>query len=301
MVMRNRWRLLVGLMLASPLLGAADDGSYDIRLQRPFQAGQTFTVSATDSQRTAQRVDLPDGKGSQNLFIRRVLLDADVHIDKADDKETQASVTIRKLTLQTANGEALAERVTPTVLLEPGSELSLVYSGNEGGGTTFKLKNNGALSPEAHTALQQAFQKMAVTDALYGTADKKKVGDSWPINKQALANDRTNPPTVDPSQVSGSTTLKAVRQIYGAPCLQVEGMLTAKDVPVAGMGELRPKEATSTTTFTLSMPVAADKPVLSYTIKAATHIVVAGDPQGTSKLVTTVDSEVAHDTTWVPR
>lgn len=292
-----RHHVLAGLVVfwLGPLALAAQDAGYDIRLQRPFKAGQSFAVSATNTQRTSQGARVPTAAGGPSQFMRRVLLDADVRIDKVDASGTQASVTIRKLELQTDNGDILAGRPAPEVLLSPGTELVMTCAGEQ---TSFARKNKEALSAAALTALQQALQKMAFTDTMYGTTEKRKVGDSWPINTAAVPVDRTNPLSVDPSQISGKVTLKAVRPIFGVESLLVEAVQTTKDLPVGGMA---PKEATSTTTFTLALPVAPDRPLISYTVKVATHIVVTGQPQGTATLETTVDSELSHEATWTPK
>ena len=290
-----RQRLLPALLivLLCPLAAAAaDDATYSIRFRRQFTAEQVFSVSITHSQRSSQRTSRSASNATQTSSVRRVLLDADVHIDKVEEKQTKASVTIRRFELTTSAGDN-GPRPTPATLLSPGTEVLLTYAGDD---TSFSLKNQQGLSPDVLTALRQCFQTMALSDALYGTTEKKKVGDSWPLNTKTLVADRTDPVSLDPSQVSGTTTLKAARQVYGIPCLLLEGTQTTKDAPVVG---ITPKESTANTTFSLTVPEALDKPLVGYSIKILRHIVVAGQPSEDATL--TADLEESHESTWVPK
>ena len=273
---------------------AADD--YEIRLQRPFKAGVSFTVSATDTLRSSETVDLPNGMSNQSSLFRRVTLDADVRIDKVDDQgaPTGAAVVIRRLTVQTGNGSQAA-LVAPKVVLEPGTAVTLTYNGGQ---PVFALKAAAALSDEGVLALQQAFERMGFSDAVYGTKERKKAGESWPLNTSALAGDKTNPQNVDPALISGTVTFKGVRTLAGIACVQIDSTMTAKDYPVQGAAA---KEATMTEVFSAVLPTDGARPVVAWSKRSTTHLVTEEKPLGQGTMRRTVDSEVLHEAAWLPK
>ena len=66
-------------------------------------------------------------------------------------------------------------------------------------------------------------------DDVFGTKEKKKVGDSWKINAKALAESAENDKVeIDPKNVSGKITLAGVVKAGGHKCLEIKGQFTVK-------------------------------------------------------------------------
>jgi len=291
--MRHALSIVSLALLFASASARADDTAYTIKIQRPLKAAQKFTLSATNTLRSAERVELPNGDSNRTALFRRVIIEADVTIDKVDDAgmESSASIVVRKLTLQSSEN-APNGTSTPKSVLEPGSQLTVLFQPN--GQPVFTPKQPGDLSDEATVALQQGFKRMTITDAVYGTTDKKKLNDSWPMNTQAMGGDKTNPQYVDPSKITGSVKLSGVRPLAGIPCIQLDGTMTTKDFQVQGVAA---KDATMTTLFSATLPTDADKPILAWSVRSTTHFVTEDKPLGQGTLRRTVDTEVQHEAT----
>jgi len=66
-------------------------------------------------------------------------------------------------------------------------------------------------------------------DDVFGTKDKKKVGDSWKINAKALAESAGNDKVkIDPKNVTGKISLAGVVKAGGHECLELKGNFTVK-------------------------------------------------------------------------
>jgi hypothetical protein len=286
----------VAMAAAAGMVRAADE-TYDVRIERPLKVGQTYGISTMDSVRSSQSAGTSNSPGTRTSNFRRVLMDADVQIDKVDAKgiETAATVTVKKLTLQADTGNVPADQVPPRAVMDPGTVVTLTYDGNK---RTFTSKKEGAITDDAVTALDRAFQRMTLTDGAYGPKGKKKVGDTWSLNKDALVVDRTNPNTIDPSLTIGVIKLKAARAIAGVNCLQVDVTMVTSGFPIQG---LTPTEASINTNFTLNLPVDTALPVYSWTYKQTKHIVLDQKPAGQATIRTVADAEEAHEATWTPK
>jgi hypothetical protein len=275
--------------------GAAD---YEIKIQRSYKAGQTYAFSSTDIYRASEKLDLPGGASTRSSNFRRIILDGTVRIDKLDDQGQAAaqSFTVQRLTVQSSSGDLASAQAAPKTLLDPGTELTMTYAAAQ---PTFALKKGGLLSDDALAALQQGTKRMSLSDALYGTKERKKIGDTWPLNKSALPTDRTNARYMDPALISGTVSLKAVRTLAGLECLQLDGSMVTKDVPMGG--DIVPREATTTVTFTCNLPTDAALPPVAWSMKSVTHVVTEEKTLAQNTKVHTVDSEVSHDASWTPK
>ena len=242
MTIRRLVPLSVGLLLT--LAASASAADYPIKFQRPFKAGQAFAFSATDTYRAGEKLDLPNGSSTNSSNVRRIALDADVRIDKVDAQGAALiqSFTLQRLTLQSTNGGAsdpvILQETNPAApapavknLLPPGTDVTVTYTDSQ---PAFALKKGGLLSDDALIALQQGTKRMSLSDTVYGTKDRKKVGESWPVDKSALPADRTKPGYIDPALITGTVTLKTLRTIAGLECLQLDGSMITRGMPLGG-------------------------------------------------------------------
>jgi hypothetical protein len=287
--------LSASLLIFATASRAAD---YAIKFQRPFKAGQAFAFSATDTYRATDKTDLPDGTSMRSSNFRRVALDADVRIDKVDDQGavTVESITIQRLTLQATSSDSSPDRTPTRNLLRQGTELTLTFTDNQ---PAFALKKGGLIPDDTLSALRQTTDRINISDALFGTKERRQIGASWPIVKSALPSDPALPGYVDPAHISGTVTLKALRNVVGLECLQLEGTTTTRQLPVEG--NVVPKEATLTETFTCNLPTDPNFPPVSWNMKKLTHIVTEEKTLSGNTRARTIDSEISHDASWTPK
>lgn len=224
----------VGLLLCSAAL--AQD--YEIRLHRPMKVGQEFQVSATGRESQKATVTLngqPIKNESQEAAIEVEAAVKVLEIDK-NGAPSKASLAIGKCL--EVKGE------TRTALVPAGAVVVASLKGKE---PVFEI-NGEKVSPDAQRALSQVLNlgKGGPTDdQIFGAAQRKKLGDSWPMNSEAAAEDaRQNGAAVEKEDFSGTVTLERVLKIGDAECLQVAvAMDVAKVLPPAPAGMVVEKGA----------------------------------------------------------
>jgi len=202
----------VGLLLCSA--AAAQD--YEIRLHRPMKVGQEFQLSATGRESQKATVTLngqPIKNESQEAAIEVEAAVKVLEIDK-NGAPSKASLKI---------GKCLSVKGDARTALVPAGAV-VVASVAAARESVFEI-NGEKVSPDAQRALSQVFNlgKGGPTDdQIFGTPQRKKVGDSWPMNSEAAAEDaRQNGAAVEKEDFSGTVTLEKVLKIGDTECLQV--------------------------------------------------------------------------------
>jgi len=279
----------------------AEAPAYAIHYEQAFKTGQKFTVKVRDTLRYASKTQLPDGQVAPSDSLRRLVLDGELRVDDVDEKGrvTAASVTIGNFTQQKTAGASQIADALPSELLAPGTPVALHW---KDGKVAFESKDDGSLGDEAAAALRQLFpplpESSADNDAIYGVSDKRQVGDTWPVNVQALAATRDVPQGLDPDHTDGKVTFKAVRTIGGTACAQLEATLSSKNVPMEGT---EAKESAVTATFSADLPLDKGKTVVSTHLDAKVHAVTEQKPNGMGTIRRTLDIETIHDVSWLPK
>jgi len=100
-------------------------------------------------------------------------------------------------------------------------------------------------------------------DDVFGTKDKKKVGDSWKINAKALAESADNDKVkIDPKNVTGKISLAGVIKAGGHECLELKGNFTVKGLkpPADFLRNLRVINSEMTGRVHSKIPVDASLP-----------------------------------------
>jgi len=69
-------------------------------------------------------------------------------------------------------------------------------------------------------------------DAVFGTKQRRKVGETWPVNAEAMAADMAEKAhlKLDPKNVTGATKLAAIVQVDGRAAMQIATEFSIKDV-----------------------------------------------------------------------
>jgi hypothetical protein len=215
----------VGLLLCPAAL--AQD--YEIRLNRPMTVGQEYQVSATgrESQKATVTVNGQAVKNENQESAIEVELAAKVlEVDKNGDP-SKASLKIGKCL------EVTGEKQTPLV---PAGTVVLASLKNKE--PVFEIDGQKA-SPEAQRALSQVYSlgKGGANDnQVFGTAERKKVGDRWAMNSELAAKDAAaNGIDVKPEDIKGAVTLEKIVKAGGTDCLQL-----AAEINIARFAPLVP-------------------------------------------------------------
>ena len=95
-----------------------------------------------------------------------------------------------------------------------------------GGETLFEIKDAklSATASKVFALLFDLDEGDITSDDVFGTKERKKPGDSWPINVDAGARDLIHDGIeVSPADISGSVSLLEVREYKGQKCLELIG------------------------------------------------------------------------------
>lgn len=214
--------LLASLLLLAGLAHAQD---YEIRLNRPSKVGDRYHIVTTCSDNSSA-IATVDG---QAMPPRNELIEAelagDIEVLEVTPKGQSAkyNLVIEKFVRTDAKGGELLPAGT-TVLVE-----------FVGGRTTFKVggEPTGRLVSRVleMAAVNAHSDDKAMDDQVFGTTERKKVGDSWPINAAVAAADlvKMNIPAT-PDKLSGQTTLAEALQQDGQKVLRLTGSMEMNGV-----------------------------------------------------------------------
>jgi hypothetical protein len=217
-----RFLPLVALSLLTGFASARAADDYEIKLNRPVKTGQRFkvAVAAKDSANTTV-----DANGSNVSSQRK-----DVEV------EYEADVTILEVG---PNGRSTREshKVTRFIRLIGGEKVKLV----EKGAVVVASKKNkkpsfeitgAAGSKDLNDALALVIDINDGTspneDEIIGTKDRKKIGESWPINKSMLEKLLSKDANLEMKDAGGELTLKEIVKDATGEAMVVEGTVKGK-------------------------------------------------------------------------
>jgi hypothetical protein len=208
---------------------------YPIKLSRPAKVGDksqvqvTFTVNRSNSAKVEGADDVKEDKSSFKVDLAGVseTLAVDSH-----GEETKFTITIDKCVK--TDGDKTAD------LIPKGHVLVAESKDKE---TEFTLKD-GELSDEAKDALKSAIHAHVpdepTDDEIFGTTERKKPGDTWPIHADALVKVlKRSDVKVDPKDISGTVKLVGSATHDGVPVLHIECDFEVRNlkVPAPAGGE----------------------------------------------------------------
>ena len=241
---------LVVLVAASV---AAQD--YAIKMHQPLKVGQRYKFTAVaseyseNSMSSEQRV-LKNQKEELSLEMES---EATVLAADAKGRPTKESHTIVKL-LQGAGKEPMLAAGTKVIASRTGSKAVFEIGGKPTTGVVAK-------------ALDLAVSITSggpTDDEIFGTTERKKVGDRWPMNESLAlkdANEKVATAGLSVASVKGTTTLQKVTTDGGVEVIHLLANMTATLSPAAAKGPLTSVDSTMTATFTGAFPTDITKSV----------------------------------------
>ena len=206
---------------AMPARGA--DTAYPIKLARASKVGDAYDVQHTIeavSSSTATPAGSPPQIQSQTIKAELqgscVVTEVDAH-----GLQRGLKLTVKKFSVGDAR-DAVA----------PGMVIAITRGEKD---STFVVAGGEELSADVKNALTIAYPplpKSEITDDdAIGSKTPRKVGESWPINADAAAQQATQSGVeVDAKKITGSSVLKAVEKVNGGEALRIVTDITATGV-----------------------------------------------------------------------
>ena len=222
--MSARIRVISVATACLAMCASARAKDYEIRLHQPDKVGDVERVKAQGSDKRQ----------------RTVTVEGDVVQKKASSVEAQMSAVVKTLAVD-KNGKATRQELTvqalkgnvdnkPVPSLPAGSVISAARTAD--GKTSFQLKG-GTLSPEAKKLLKVVAtlsmgKSKSNDDVIFGTSERKKVGDQWTANNAQMAKDFSKTSLKFRGRdLTSKVKLAAARKVRGVPCLHIVGDIAA--------------------------------------------------------------------------
>ncbi|HEY6321411.1 MAG TPA: hypothetical protein VJA16_07630 [Thermoanaerobaculia bacterium] len=235
---------------------AAPAADYAVRLARSVAAGEKrLAVGSLESDDHLAGMKAGAASDQRQTATIHYVVATEILEVSARGNALRATLTVRRLTKESGG--------TTLELAKPGAVVSARLAGRE---RVFELAG-ARLAPDLQTALAAALPLHAddepTDDDLFGTTQRRRVGESWPANAELFARFGAASVTFDPQDVAGTVTLAAVKPVHGEPCLEVRWKLEARHGAFkAGSLPLGFSGATSSMSLTGSalVPVAPARP-----------------------------------------
>ncbi len=211
----------LGLRLAAVMAVVALAGSsvavaqdYPIKLNRPEKVGNEFRMAAVGNQTSTTTIKM-DGKAlePQNQAVA-VTFNAAVKVLEVNKNGEPSKMTLTVEKLSVKQGGAAAADALP--------KGAVITASVKGGKSAFEVAGK-AVEPETAAALDLVVslgQGGASDDEVYGTKDRKKMGDQWSMNSELAAKDAAKQDiTVSKENITGTVKLDKTEKVGGVDCL----------------------------------------------------------------------------------
>jgi hypothetical protein len=281
--------LLLALLLPVALIRAEAD--YAIQLSRPAVVGERYhvTTMATDEQTVALRVNAHDVPvRSDNSSIELVASNEVLEVS-ARGKERKSRIVIEKFT-RTAAGKT-------TELLPAGATVIAERAGDK---MHYFLGELPAI-PAVSRALELSGVVLendqgASDDGVFGTQERKKIGDTWPVDGGAAALSLAKRGIqVDPAKVSGTVRLTELSEQPGGPALRIAASFRMGSLLVPPMPGMAIDDSDMTATMSGLLPVDVTKRRLEEKITMAMIVSASGTKDGNT-METTMTKKTTRET-----
>ena len=206
------------------LWGAAGHArDFEIRLNRARSVGDQLRIVASAQAIETTKSSVDGEPGAAKASRRHVRLEADVEV-LAVDREgavTKSAWTLRKF-MGAVDGK----------LVEPIPTDGVVVAETRGAETVFQARG-WTLSPKVQKLLDLVIETHVEgapsDDEALGTRDRKKLGERWPVNKDAMIKGLAREGlTIDKDALTGTTGITRFRNVGGVSCLHIEGNVSVK-------------------------------------------------------------------------
>ena len=209
-------------LAAAPAAPAAED--FSIKLRRPSKVGERtlLTGSYQADENTVVTVASIENRQEKHAIYRFAVIHKVLAIG-AKGNPLRVELGVQKLTRE-ADGAT-------TEVLKAGDVISVRLEGHQ---EVWEL-GGAPLADELKEALDGIVEIAAdddpTDDDVYGTARRRRVGDSWPVDARLLADQlKQKGLPVTAKDVTGTATLAGTKSVQGVPCLEIRLDIELHDV-----------------------------------------------------------------------
>lgn len=288
----RRMALCAFAVLALAAFAAAED--YQIQLHRPGKPGDRCRVARAIEfhQSTVMKSEGQEMKRESKRYT--VDFEAEVTILDVNKSGGTTSESCKIIKCVKTEGD-LQDRI-----LDPGDMLTATLAGKE---TLFR-RNGADVSRDTAEILSKCItlsKTEATDDDVYGTSERKKIGDSWPVNAEVMAREFREEHPVKKENISGQIMLTGVTEVGGVKCLEIKGENTVTGITLPEVSNVNVQECNSHLTFEGKYPLDTSMPVLESKGLLSFEIVLSARQGPKAPLVTvSTDSRTARTETLTP-
>lgn len=220
------------LIIAALLPLALTAKDYTIKLHRPAQVGEKFRVelSGSEATTTARQVGDEEEAETEKWSAR---LKGIVTVLKVSPLGGVVKLQVNVESFTTTEGKFTDEALPKGAVIrgEDGEDENRFENWDEDLKVASPLREGRTVEALKILFSFDEMDAQETDDDVFGTKEKKKVGDSWKLNPKALAvSAKRDKVTIDPKKATGKITLVGVVRVRGHECLEVKGQFTVKDV-----------------------------------------------------------------------
>ena len=273
-------RLFLALLLPVSALSAADD--YVIRFTRPSKIGDRFRLDAKGTTRESERITV----GGQ---VQTDEKDLSVHLIAAATVlavDSQSNATRIEYVIQTC--EKTEGGKTEQVLA---AGRKVIAESDAQGKTEFTVDGDPALddiSKALGVVISAHTPGSPTDDDIFGTTERKKVGDTWSINTRTAATYLSKAGLgVSADNLKGTVSLDAVKTVGGVKALSLTTHMSAEGMTMELPEFLQIEKSSMAGEFTSLVPVDPEaENLLPNKIKMTIDVLLRGQKPDTGSSVT---------------
>jgi len=278
--MKIAGRLFLALLLPVSALSAADD--YVIRFTRPSKIGDRFRLDAKGTTRESERITV----GGQ---VQTDEKDLSVHLIAAATVlavDSQSNATRIEYVIQTC--EKTEGGKTEQVLA---AGRKVIAESDAQGKTEFMVDGDPALddiSKALGVVISAHTPGSPTDDDIFGTTERKKVGDTWSINTRTAATYLSKAGLgVSADNLKGTVSLDAVKTVGGVKALSLTTHMSAEGMTMELPEFLQIEKSSMAGEFTSLVPVDPEaENLLPNKIKMTIDVLLRGQKPDTGSSVT---------------
>lgn len=273
-------RLFLALLLPVSALSAADD--YVIRFTRPSKIGDRFRLDAKGTTRESERITV----GGQ---VQTDEKDLSVHLIAAATVlavDSRSDATRIEYVIQTC--EKTEGGKTEQVLA---AGRKVIAESDAQGKTEFTVDGDPALddiSKALGVVISAHTPGSPTDDDIFGTTERKKVGDTWSINTRTAATYLSKAGLgVSADNLKGTVSLDAVKTVGGVKALSLTTHMSAEGMTMELPEFLQIEKSSMAGEFTSLVPVDPEaENLLPNKIKMTIDVLLRGQKPDTGSSVT---------------
>jgi len=271
--------------------------AYEIKFVRPMAVGYRFREKTTARYETKQTRETGGESKPVSSEAHTVRLDCSQDVLEVTPKGSPKAYRIEFHEFVRKD-----DKGKETPLLKPGT---VVMGRATDAGSTFTVDGK-PVSDDLSETLDDLFGMSAkdsptTMDDVYGSAGKRRVGERWSINAEKAKEWFDEPAglavvgLVEPTMISGESTILKLHQVGGVDCLQVGHTVSVRRIqtlffnPNAGVGR-RPIELQSIQAMKVDLPLDKSLQERGYTSYKRNRQIVQQDADSSDMVVFVVES-----------